>query len=182
MVKYSVLAITVLLLPFASAQDRELSGNVPAMVIGPKNLDLHKGAQLLLAGRTEEGIELTLRGMIAARGPREEEAALSNLCSGYTVLRRFDVALDYCGQLLERDDKSWRAYNNRALIYIMTEQYEKALQDLVRAEQLKPGAPTLVVARTLYRDAVDPVIPQVTIYDGPRTGEDDGQQQERSPQ
>ncbi len=177
MIRYSVLAIATLLLPFASAQDREFSDKVAGMVIGPKNLDLHKGAESLLAGRTEEGIELTLRGMLVARGPREEKAGLSNLCAGYTVLGDFDVALDYCEQLLARDDKSWRAYNNRALIYIMTEQFDKALQDLDKAEQLSPGAPTLAVARTLYRDAVDPVEPQVTIYDGPSDAdaEDDGQ-------
>lgn len=177
MLKYSLLAISVLIMPLASAQDRGLSDEVPAMVIGPKNLDLHRGAQLLLAGRTEEGIELTLRGMIVARGPREENAALSNLCSGYTVLKSLDVALDYCEQLIARDAESWRAYNNRALIYIMTKQYEKALQDLVRAEQLNPGARTLVAARALYRDAVDPVVPQVTVSDGPTPIDESAEQQ-----
>jgi tetratricopeptide (TPR) repeat protein len=118
-----------------------------------------------LAGRTQEGVEATLQGLKFALGAREEEAALSNLCSGYVVLERFDVALNYCEQLLTRNEKSWRGYNNRALIYIMTGQFDKAHRDLSRAEALNPGAPTLVVARSMYRDAVDPVEPLIEIDD-----------------
>jgi tetratricopeptide (TPR) repeat protein len=135
------------------------------MVIGPRNPDLQKGAELLLAGRTREGVELTLRGLRVAEGNREEEAALSNLCSGYVVLERFDEALKYCELLLARNDESWRAYNNRALIYIKTGQYEKAHQDLISAEDLNPGAQTLRIARSIYLDAVDPVTPEIEIDD-----------------
>ena len=107
--------------------------------------------------------------MQSAAGRREEEVAISNLCSGYVMLERYDEALKYCELLLERNNKSWRAYNNRALIYIMTKQYEKANQDLIRAEELNPGAPTLKVARSIYLDAVDPLEPQVEIDDRRRT-------------
>lgn len=172
MIRYGLLAIAALLASTGWAQDRELSDKVPAMVIGPSNLNLHKGAQLLMQGRTEEGVELTLQGMLTAQGKREEDVAISNLCSGYTVLKRFDEAMKYCEQLLERDDKAWRAYNNRALIYILTEQYEKANQDLVKAETINPGAPTLKVARSIYLDAVAPVEPQIWIDDR-RAGDKD---------
>ena len=182
MIRYSLLAVAAVLATTGWAQDRELSDKVPAMVIGPSNLNLHRGAQMLMQGRTEEGVELTLQGMLTAQGKREEEAAISNLCSGYTVLRRFDEALKYCEQLLERDDKAWRAYNNRALIYILTEQYEKANQDLVKAETINPGAPTLKVARAIYRDAVDPVEPLVEIHDRPAARQDDADQGEREQQ
>lgn len=177
MIRYSLLVIAVLLASTVWAQDRErLNSSQQIMVVGPSNLDLHRGAELLLAGRTEEGVERTLRGMQAAVGRREEEVALSNLCSGYVVLERLDEALKYCELLLERDDKSWRAYNNRALIYIMTEQYEKANQDLIKAEVLNPGAPTLKVARSIYLNAVDPLEPQVEIDDGRATDQADRQQ------
>lgn len=174
MIRYGFLAIALLFASTGWAQERRLSEQVPAMVIGPKNLDLYEGAQLLLTGRTEEGVEQTLRGLLNARDIREEEAGLSNLCSGYTVLKQLDEALKYCELLLARDDRAWRAYNNRALIYILTEQYEKAHQDLVRAETLKPGAPTLKAARVLYRDAVNPVVPLVEIDDRPASKQDDG--------
>lgn len=177
MIRYSLLLVAAVLSSTGWAQDRDLSDKVPAMVVGPKNLDLHRGAQLLLQGRTEEGIERTLRGLRSAQGKREEEVGLSNLCSGYTVLERLDEALRYCEMLLERDDKAWRAYNNRALIYILTKQYEKANQDLVRAETINPGAPTLKVARAIYRDAVDPVVPLVEIDDRQAGDQEDREQQ-----
>ena len=174
MIRYSLLVIAVLLASTVWAQDRErLNSSQQIMVVGPNNLDLHRGAELLLAGRTQEGVERTLRGMQAAAGRREEEAAISNLCAGYVVLERLDEALKYCELLLERNDKNWRAYNNRALIYIMTEQYEKANQDLIRAEQLNPGAPTLKVARSVYLDAVDPLMPQIEIDDRRGAAADD---------
>ncbi len=166
MIRYFLLAVALLLTPMAGvAQDRDRLESSPAMVIGPRNLALHDGAKLLLAGRTMEGVELTARGLLAAEGKREVEAALSNLCSGYVVLERFDEALKYCELLLARDDASWRAYNNRALIYIQTEQYEKAHQDLVRAEELNPEAPTVRIARSMYLDAVEPVSFEVEIDD-----------------
>jgi tetratricopeptide (TPR) repeat protein len=177
MVRYSLLAVAVLLAPAGWAQDRDVSDTNPTMVIGPRNPDLHEGAKLLLAGRTREGIERTLRGMQAAKGNREEEAALSNLCSGYVVLERFEEALKYCELLLARNDESWRAYNNRALIYIKTGQYEKANRDLVRAEELSPGAPTLKIARGIYLDTVHPVEPQIEIDDRQSTNRGDRRQQ-----
>lgn len=165
MVRYGLLAIGVLFSTAGWAQTDDRLERVPSMIVGAKNPDLHNGAELLLAGRTEEGVEATMRGLKFAQGKREEEAALSNLCSGYVVLERFDEALKYCELLLTRNDESWRGYNNRALIYIMTEQYEKAEQDLARAEALNPGAYTLKIARSMYRDAVDPVDPLVEIDD-----------------
>lgn len=176
MVRYSLLAVAVLLAPMGWAQDRDRLESSPAMVIGPRNPDLHKGAELLLAGRTREGVELTLRGLRAAEGKHEEEAALSNLCSGYVVLEDFDEALKYCELLLVRDDESWRGYNNRALIYIKTGQYEKAHQDLVRAEELNPGAYTLRIARSIYLDAVDPVTPEIEIDDSKPVDKGDREQ------
>ena len=47
----------------------------------------------------------------------------------------------------------------------MTKQYEKADEDLLRAEELNPGVRTLKVARAMYMDAVYPVQPEVEIDD-----------------
>src|SRR5690606_10788080 len=160
---------------FAQNADRMQDG--PTTVIGPRNPDLQDGAKQLLAGRAKEGVELTLRGLKVAQGAREEEAALSNLCAGYIMLENYQEALKYCELLIERDDQSWRAYNNRAVIYINTAEYEKAHRDLVKGEELNPGARTLRVARAMYLDAVDPVAPEVEIDD--RQGNPDGDDQER---
>ena len=134
-------------------------------VIGPRNPDLHEGAQQLLRGNGELGVELTLRGLEYAQGAREEEAALSNLCAGYIMLKQYGEALRYCDLVLARNDSNWRGYNNRALVYIHTKQYDKAHADLLRGEELNPEARTLQIARAMYLDAVKPVTPEVEIDD-----------------
>jgi tetratricopeptide (TPR) repeat protein len=137
-------------------------------VIGPRNVPLYDGAQELLAGNDAEGVRLTHKGLQLALGSREEEAALSNLCAGYIRLALYDNALQYCDLLLARNDKSWRGYNNRAVIYIKTKQWEKAEQDLIRGEELHPDARTLKIARSMYMDAVHPVAPEIEIDDRQR--------------
>jgi tetratricopeptide (TPR) repeat protein len=134
-------------------------------VLGVRNPPLKRGAELLLAGRYEEGVKLTHEGLQQAFGFREEEAALSNLCAGYLQLGKYDTALQYCELLLARNDKSWRAYNNRALIYIKTKQWDKAEADLIKGEELNAGAYTMKVARSMYMDAVYPVAPEIEIDD-----------------
>ena len=161
------------LLPAATwAQNADRTADGPVTVLGPRNPDLKEGAEQLLSGHGERGVELTLRGLEAAQGAREQEAALSNLCAGYIMLENYTEALKYCELLIERNDQSWRAYNNRAVIYINTAEYEKAHRDLVKGEELNPGARTLRVARAMYLDAVDPVAPEVEIDD--RQGKPDG--------
>ena len=114
-----LLAVLIVPLPAASQNDdRMVSGN--KTVIGIRNLPLKRGADMLLAGQYEKGVQLTHQGLTQAIGFREEEAALSNLCAGYLQLEKYDTALQYCEMLLVRNDKHWRAYNNRALIYIKT--------------------------------------------------------------
>lgn len=175
MPKILLLVAAVLLAPAAPAQNADRTKEGPTTVIGPRNPDLQDGAKQLLAGRPEEGVELTLRGFKVAQGAREEEAALSNLCAGYIMLENYPEALKYCELLIARNDESWRAYNNRAVIYINTGEYEKAHRDLVRGEELNPGARTLRIARAMYLDAVDPVAPEVEIDDrqGNQGGDDE---------
>ncbi|MDH4107791.1 MAG: tetratricopeptide repeat protein [Gammaproteobacteria bacterium] len=141
------------------------SDAIPKTVIGQRNPDLADGAQALLAGEAEEGVRLTLRGLNVAVGEREHEAALSNLCAGYILLAQYQTALQYCDMLLARNDKNWRGYNNRAVVYIKLRQYDKAEQDLEKGEALRPGAHTLKVARAMYLDAVAPVAPEIEVDD-----------------
>ncbi len=139
--------------------------DTPTFVIGSANPDISDGARALLGGRNEEGIRLTLLGLKAANGKKEEEIALSNLCAGYTNLGDYETALKYCDILLQRNDKMWRAYNSKALIYIYTKQYEKAEQELIKGEALNPDARSMKIARALYLDATNPVAPEIEIDD-----------------
>jgi len=171
--RFTILMMTVLVAPLCWGQgaDRINRPQNPTTIIGPRNIPLHDGAQALLAGDSEEGIRLTLEGLELAHGRREEEAALSNLCAGYIKLGDYGEALKYCDILLTRNDKNWRGYNNRAVIFIMTRQYERANEDLLMGESLNPGAQTLKVARAMYMDAVHPVRPEVELDD--RKNQDD---------
>lgn len=166
-IRVTFLVCSLLLAPFCWGQGNErLSSDANSTtVIGPRNLPLDDGAKALLAGDDEKGVRLTLRGLEIAQGRREHEAALSNLCAGYVKLGKYDEALKYCNLLIARNDKNWRGYNNRAVIYIQTEQWEKADQDLQKGEALNPGASTMKVARSLYMDAVHPVRPEIEIDD-----------------
>lgn len=167
--RFVLLTVLVLVAPLCWGQASRIGKDPSTMtVIGPRNVPLYDGAQELLAGNAAEGVRLTHKGLQLAMGAREEEAALSNLCAGYIKLALYDNALKYCELLLARNDKNWRGYNNRAIIYIMTKQWDKADQDLTRGEELHPNARTLKVARSMYMDAVYPVAPEIEIDDRQR--------------
>ena len=177
------LASQLLLLTFLAApvtavsQDDDLLESGNNVVLGVRNQPLKTGAELLLAGKYKEGVKMTHKGLAQALGSREEEAGLSNLCAGYLQLQKFDEALQYCDMLLVRNDKNWRGYNNRALIYIKTEQWDKADADLVKGEELNAGAYTLKVARSMYMDAVHPVAPEIEIDDREKKKREDNEEQ-----
>jgi tetratricopeptide (TPR) repeat protein len=152
------LVTAVVLTPVAWSEENKT-------VIGPRNLDLADGAQELLAGNAREGVELTLRGLQTAHGKREKEAALSNLCAGYIMIDRLDSALMYCNMLLMSNDRHWRGYNNRALIYVMRKEYEKAEKDIAMGQEINPNARTLKVVKGMFMDATQPVSPNIIIDD-----------------
>ena len=164
--RLSILIFLLIIAPLCWGQgaDRINRAQNPTTIIGPRNIPLAKGAQALLQ-TTPKRARMTLEGLKIAHGRREEEAALSNLCAGYVKLGKYSEALKYCNILLARNDKNWRGYNNRAVVYIMTKQYEKADEDLLKGEALNPGVRTLKVARSMYMDAVYPVHPEVEIDD-----------------
>jgi len=137
----------------------------PRFSVGSKNPALYEGARALLAGRDEEGVTLTLQGLEAASNRKEEEVALSNLCSGYTNLGDFVAAEKYCDILLQRNDRLWRPYTSKALIFIRTNRFPEAEQALIKAEALNPAARAVKVARALYLDATEPVRPDIEIDD-----------------
>ena len=134
-------------------------------VIGPSNLELQQGADALLAGDASEGVRLTLAGLGHASGQRQRYTAWSNLCAGYVMLDELETALGYCNQVLEQNDGHWRAYSNRALVYVKMQRYEEAEQDLQRGEKLAPNARTLKAVRAMLLDAIEPVAPNIVIDD-----------------
>ena len=169
-----LLPLLLLLGAFAQAQ---LSGGqsdaIAKTVVGPANADLADGAAALRAGDAEEGIRLTKRGLATAGQRRERVAGYSNLCAGLAMLERLDEAQQACDRALQLDERHWRSYSNRALVYLKQERYAEAESDIARVEALSPHAHTLARLKAMYRDAVDPVSPSIIIDDSREASADE---------
>lgn len=134
-------------------------------IIGPSNIDLAAGAELLMAGDAEKGLERTLKGLTYANTIRERVAGNSNACAGYNLLEQPEKALPYCDAALEIRERHWRALTNRALTYLKLGRFEESEIDLQLAEELAPGARSVKLVRTMLLDATDPVAPHVIVDD-----------------
>jgi tetratricopeptide (TPR) repeat protein len=143
-------------------------------VIGPSNVHLADGADALLGGDIDEGVRLTLLGLESAHGLREKTAALSNLCAGYMLLGQPDDSLEYCDRAIAVNDRNWRAYNNRALVYMELERYEEAEADVIRGQELAPRAKSLKVVKGMLLDETHPVSPNIIIDDRREPYDDEG--------
>ena len=141
-------------------------------VIGSSNQPLKDGADALKAGDVDEGIRLTLIGLRQSVSSRERQTAKSNLCAGYVMLEQLETALAYCDEVLADNDRYWRAYSNRALVYIKLKRFAEAEQDLQKGEAISPQSRTLKAVRKMLLDATNPVAPFVVIDDRRRAPDD----------
>ena len=141
-------------------------------VIGSSNPPLKDGADALRAGDAEEGIRLTLIGLRQSISSRERQTAKSNLCAGYVLLEQLETALAYCDDVLADNDQHWRAYSNRALVYVKLKRFAEAEQDLQKGEAISPHARTLKAVRKMLLDATNPVAPIIVIDDRRRAPDD----------
>ena len=169
-----VSAALILLATAAAAQD-SARGSLDGQksVVGPRNHFLADGAEALMNGHASRGVELTEKGLEIAQGRYEKKAALSNLCAGYLLLNRPEEALKACDQVIELDPKYWRAYNNRALVYLELGELQKSEADVMRGEELRPKSRNLQLTKSRVLDALHPVEPTVEIDDRRSSGEDD---------
>lgn len=119
---------------------------------GP-NPDLSDGARALQLKQFDEGIRLTLRGLKLEVSSRMRANALSNLCAGYLALRRFPLALESCNDALQINPRSWRAYNNRALVFLGQGRVEAARRDVETGLTINPASRTLQRARDMAQSA-----------------------------
>jgi len=147
----------------------------PRTVIGPSNIDLADGATALRTGNAEDGVRLTQSGLRSASNDRERVAGYSNLCAGLFMLDRLDEALDACNQALIIDDRHWRSYSNRALVYVKQKRYADAERDIADGEAINPNARTLKIVKAMLLDETDPVAPSITIDDRRQAPVDGGE-------
>jgi tetratricopeptide (TPR) repeat protein len=171
-------ALLLLVWSSAGAQGAGASLEGQKTVIGPRNPFLSDGASALVSGDAERGVALTEKGLAIAQGAFEHKAALSNLCAGYLLVNKPQQALEACNQVLAEDPDFWRAYNNRALVYLELGRYAESEADIKRGQELRPKSKNLKLTRAKLLDATDPVVPTVEIDERRSAGEelDDGTQ------
>jgi tetratricopeptide (TPR) repeat protein len=107
-------------------------------VLGAPNQRLADGSAALEMGRFEEGIRLSLAGLKVSNTRRDEAAGHSNVCAGYAALKRWHEALPHCNRSLELDRENWRAFNNRAAVYVGLKLYDFAMTDVNAGLELAP--------------------------------------------
>ena len=142
-------------------------------IIGPRNVPLAEGATALNMGDAEEGVRLSLRGLEMAQGTRELKIAHSNLCAGYLLLDKPRVALKHCDEAIAIDPRFWRAYNNRALVYLRLDRFEESEADVAKGQSLRPSSVKLKETRGLLLDETDPVVESIEIDERRSVIEDD---------
>jgi tetratricopeptide (TPR) repeat protein len=120
-------------------------------VIGP-NAMLSDGANALLAGEWERGVQLTQMGLATATSREDRAAGLANLCAGFTALKQYKRALEYCDQSLAILDGNWRTWQNRAAANIGLGKIEDSMRDIQRGLQINPDADALQKTLAIARD------------------------------
>jgi tetratricopeptide (TPR) repeat protein len=113
-----------------------------ATVIGGNSL-LSEGADALEAGRFEEGVRLTLAGLKESADLHDIAAGHANVCAGLVQLQQLDAALEHCNLAIEMDSTNWRAFNNRAAVYVAKGLFEQAFRDIKSGLELAPNSSTL---------------------------------------
>ena len=172
-----VVAVIVLvcLLVAVRADDNNTNNKT---VIGPRNINLHSGAEALQRGDGRTGVEETLRGLRLAVGDHEVKTGHANLCAGFILIDQAETALTHCNWVLERYPTHWQTYNNRALAYLHLERFDEAEADIEKGQELRPRSEKLKEIKGQYLDKVQPVVEKITIDDR-RTGTDDSGNEER---
>jgi len=116
-------------------------------VIGPSNALLSDGASEMENGNYERGVWLTLEGLQQPNATRDQAAAHANLCAAYGVMKRWSEALVHCNQSLQLDRSNWRAFNNRAAVFVAHGQYDLAMADVSAGLEISPSSETLQKSR-----------------------------------
>jgi len=112
-------------------------------VLGAPNQNLASGSVALAAGRYQEGLRLSLAGLEDVASRWDQAAGHANVCAGYAALKRWHEALPHCNRSLDLDRTNWRAFNNRAAVYVGLEMFELAMTDVNAGLELAPDSKTL---------------------------------------
>jgi tetratricopeptide (TPR) repeat protein len=146
---FAALLLSAALLPsMASAETPAASSNT---VIGP-NVMLADGAEALMRGDWERGIQLTQMGLTFAVSQQDRASALANLCAGFAALKKYQRALEYCDQSIALVEDNWRTWQNRAAANLGLGKIEESLRDIQRGLQINPDSDSLQKTLAIARD------------------------------
>jgi tetratricopeptide (TPR) repeat protein len=145
---FAALILSAALLPsMASGETPAASSNT---VIGPNTM-LADGAEALMRGDWQRGVQLTQMGLTFAISQQDRASALANLCAGFAGLKQYQRALEHCDQSIALVSDNWRTWQNRAAANLGLGRIEESLRDIQRGLQLNPDSDslqkTLAIAR-----------------------------------
>lgn len=143
-----ILSAALVLSELASAEPQAAGSNT---VIGP-NVMLADGAEALMRGEWQRGIQLTQMGLTFAISQQDRASALANLCAGFAGLKQYQRALEHCDQSIAIVNDNWRAWQNRAAAHLGLGKIEESLRDIQRGLQLNPDSDSLQKTLAIARD------------------------------
>ena len=141
-------AIVAALPSMALAETPTSSSNT---VIGP-NVMLSDGAEALMRGDWERGVQLTQLGLSFAISQQDRASGLANLCAGFAALKQYQRALEHCDKSLELVNDNWRTWQNRAAANLGLGKVEDSLRDIQRGLQINPDSDSLQKTLAIARD------------------------------
>ena len=141
-------ALAAALPSLALAETPSASSNT---VIGP-NVMLADGAEALMRGDWNKGIQMTQMGLTFAISQQDRASALANLCAGFAALKQYKRALEHCDQSIAIADDNWRTWQNRAAANLGLGKIEESLRDIQRGLQINPDSDSLQKTLAIARD------------------------------
>ena len=127
-------------------------GSPGASTVIGANPMLSDGAQAMMSGDWERGVQLTQLGLNETVSESDRASAYANLCAGYAALKKYERALENCNKSIALFDRNWRAWQNRAAAHLGLGKIEESIRDIQRGLQLNPESEDLQKTLAIARD------------------------------
>lgn len=113
---------------------------------------VRSGVTAFRKGQFEKSAVFSRRALKQGLKKSRKSAAYGNLCAALAVQDQMQPALAACDRAIEADGKNWQAYANRAVIYSLQNQADKASSDVRKASVLSGEASEMARVETFVRD------------------------------
>jgi len=122
-------------------------------IIGAGNEFLSAGSFAIRMGQYDEGIRLTHLGLTRYQPSQSDRAsALSNLCAAHAAKGEPDIAIPYCDESVDINNRNWRAFSNRAYAYFLKGELTRATEDLELASAIDADAKQVLQLRGMINE------------------------------